>query len=207
MDAVRPLNYAPKPSIRQRFSRRVYRLILVAALATAAITWGPGIWRHSQLVYWEYQCLHFSQPPEHLVWEMNRGNVQHAEVCLPRIQFLGLGAVHATDGTIFLHEMRGPDGTQYLVSLIFSPLYQSESNQFRLQYLQWNVSPWPHLSIWNYINVKCAGSAQSHYKFFAGQPDPNNASHLTFDYEIDGQRHTCDGWLNNDGQLIVSQRP
>jgi hypothetical protein len=113
-----------------------------------------------------------------------------------------------SDGTIFLHEMRRPNGMRCLMSLTFSPMFPIGQIGFRIQYLEWNVSLRPQMSNWDYLTVATdRGSPLSHWKFFAGQADANNPSHLTFDYEMDGQRQTCDVWLDNDGKLIVSQRP
>ena len=42
MDAVNPLNYAPRPRVAQRFWRWVYRLIFVAAIVVAAVPMGSG---------------------------------------------------------------------------------------------------------------------------------------------------------------------
>jgi hypothetical protein len=210
MDAVNPLNYAPRPRAAQRFWRWVYRLVFVGAIGIAAIQWGSGLWQHVESLYWEQKCLHFLQPPSHIVFEMNRANVWHSEVCMPRNRFMGLGknAKMLSDGTIFLHEMRRPDGTRCLLSLTFSPMFLYEAGRFRLQFLEWRVALWPQMTNWNYLTVTTGtGIAVNHWKFYAGQPDANNPSHFTFDYDADGTRHTCDGWLNNEGNLIVSQRP
>jgi hypothetical protein len=121
---------------------------------------------------------------------------------------LGKNANMMSNGTIFLHEMRRPDGTRCLVLLTFPLNFLYEVGGFRIQYLEWNISPWPRMTNWNYLTVtRGSGSVVNHWKFFAGQPDANNPSHFTFDFELDGTRRTCDAWLNNDGQLIVSRRP
>jgi hypothetical protein len=207
MDAVKPLNYAPKPPAARRVWRRVYRLISALAIIVAAVAWGPGTWRHAESIYWEQKCLHFLQPPNHVVLEMNRGNVLHWEVCVPQSRFEGERRFPAL-GTIFLHEMRRPNSMRCLVSLSDSPIGPSGLGRFRLQCLQWDVSLRPQLLDWDQITIGLGhGSIFSHLKFFAGQPDANNPSHFTFDYELDGLRRTCDAWLDNDGKVIVSQRP
>jgi hypothetical protein len=210
MDAVKPLNYAPKPPAARRVWRRLYIAVFAMGIIIPAIWLWPGAWRRAELAYWEMKCLRFSQPPSHIVFEMNRGNILHCELCMPRIRFEGIDSsrIVPSIGTIFLHEMRRPNGMRCLLSLTVSPMFPIEQAGFRVQCLQWNISFWPHLSKWDYLTVAPgSGSSQSHWKFYAGQPDANNPSHFTFDFELDGQRHTCDGWLDNDGKLIVSQRP
>jgi hypothetical protein len=210
MDAVKPLNYAPKPPAARRVWRWVYILIFAAGALIAAVQWGSGLLRRAESIYWQQKCLRFLQPPSHLVFEMNRANVLHDEICVPRIHFEGIdnSRIIISDGTIFLHEMRRPNGTRCLMSLTFAPIFPIEQIGFRIQYLEWDLSLWPRLSKWDFLTVATdRGSPLAHWKFFAGQPDANNPSHFTFDYEVDGLRHTCDAWLDNDGKLIVSQRP
>jgi hypothetical protein len=208
MDAVNPLNYAPRPRAAQRFWRWAYRLIFVAAIVVAAIEWGPGLWRHAQSLYWEQKCLNFLQPPGHVVFGIGQSGLVHTELCVPRIRFEGINqrSTNVYDSTIYLHEMRRSDGTRCLISLTWSPSYPT--HKLQLQWLEWSVSLSPVLFRWNVVEVTTGpGILYAGWKIFAGQPDANNPSHFTFDYEAQGTRHTCDAWLNNDGQLLVSPRP
>jgi hypothetical protein len=43
-------------------------------------------------------------------------------------------------------------------------------------------------------------------RIFAGQPDPLDASHFTFDYEKQGRRYTMDGWLEADDTVTLQAR-
>ena len=36
-------------------------------------------------------------------------------------------------------------------------------------------------------------------RFYAGQPDPNDSSHFTIAYQLDGRAGTIDGWMRNEG--------
>lgn len=75
-----------------------------------------------------------------------------------------------------------------------------------MRYISWTVSPIATLAQQGDVNFPRITHAHN-WKFFAGQLDPMNPSHFTFDYEMNGQRHTCDAWLDNAGRLLVSQRP
>ena len=210
MDAVNPLNYAPRPRAAQRVWRWAYRLIFVAAIVIAAVQWSPAIWRRAQSIYWEQKCLSFVLPPEHVVFEIDGSTIIKSELTKPLNRFEGIHDHRylLSDGGIFLHEMRRPDGARCLVALTCWPIYPNGVTSFRLEVMQWTISLLPRLNSWNYVSFEAgAVTPRSHWKFFAGQPDSNNPSHFAFDYELDGTRHTCDGWLNNVGQLIVSQRP
>jgi hypothetical protein len=39
------------------------------------------------------------------------------------------------------------------------------------------------------------------FRFYAGQPDPSDASRFTIDYDVDGRRGTIRGQLRNDGRV------
>ena len=39
-------------------------------------------------------------------------------------------------------------------------------------------------------------------RFFAGQPDPNDASHFTIAYQADGRDGVIDGWLKDNGLVL-----
>ena len=43
-------------------------------------------------------------------------------------------------------------------------------------------------------------------RVFAGQADPNDESHFTIAYELDGVAGTIDGWLRADGSVILEPR-
>jgi hypothetical protein len=40
-------------------------------------------------------------------------------------------------------------------------------------------------------------------RVFAGQPDPNDASHFTIQFEADGKPGTIEGWLNDDDSVTL----
>ena len=44
------------------------------------------------------------------------------------------------------------------------------------------------------------------FRFFAGQPDPENASHFTIPFERDGRRAFIDGWLRDDESVKLELR-
>jgi hypothetical protein len=208
MEAAKPLNYAPKPSATRRTQRWALRVLAIFLVLAVATLWIRSGWSTLREIYWERACLRFLQPPGHIVFEINRGTVLHDEICVPESKFLS-ARVQMRTGSIFLHELRRPDGTRRLVLVNFEPWWPTDANGvFRVMYLSWEVSVVPKPSDWSYIVVPAGSGTQlTHWKFFAGQPDPADLSHFTFEYEVDGTRHTCDAWLKNDGKLVISQRP
>jgi hypothetical protein len=43
-------------------------------------------------------------------------------------------------------------------------------------------------------------------RIYAGQADPANSAHFTFDYEYAGRRGTIDGWLQADETVLLEYR-
>lgn len=43
-------------------------------------------------------------------------------------------------------------------------------------------------------------------RIYAGQPDPSDPSHFTFDYEYAGHRRRVDGWLQDGDKLRLQVR-
>jgi hypothetical protein len=43
-------------------------------------------------------------------------------------------------------------------------------------------------------------------RLFAGQPDANDASHFTIEYMLGDQRGVIDGWLKDDGSVLLEPR-
>jgi len=47
---------------------------------------------------------------------------------------------------------------------------------------------------------------QGGFKVYVGQPDSTDASHFTIDYDLNGQRHTLDGYINDQDVLTIEKR-
>jgi hypothetical protein len=203
MDAVHPLNYASAPSAAHRYLRQTYRFVLLAALFTAAILWAPGIWRWADYLHWQQRCLSYQRPASHVVYEWNAGTTTQYESAT-------FGPLGRFDTPIFLHHMRRPDGRDCMIYYGLQPDRSHPAFPFVFaftSYDQWGRGEYRASQELQYPAFPVALPEQSHWKFFAGQPDANDPSHFTFDFVLDGQRHTCDAWLNNSGNLIVSPRP
>src|SRR5271165_2118122 len=120
MDAVKPLDYAPRLPATRRVWRLAYRIAVAAAVIVAWIVWGPAFWRRVELAYWERRCLEFSVPANHPVMETQWFNVARIGVFSPQWQFDSAKESAPSKprfASLFLHEMRRPDGTQCLVEV------------------------------------------------------------------------------------------
>jgi len=196
MDAVKPLNYAPRPPKSHRRLRRFYQFIVICSLIAAAYFWGPGAWRWAKFIYWQYQASRYLEPPTHIAFEATNMGPLTADKPLGFLP-----------GTFFVHKLRRPDGTWRIVTMnaldvvgppdarlpgaayyLILPIGLRLNSKMELQF-----SSLPH--------------ASKDCKYFAGQPDPIDLSHFTFVYEADGKKYIVDCWLKNDDRLVVSPRP
>ncbi len=218
MDSVKHLNYAPKPPAAELHLRRAYRLVIVAGLAAAVFLWAPGIIRWATVLYWQHRCLTYDAPENHRIYDcdLTSGHEFYREVNPNQAAYEALFSPRAGIGwtmpAIFLHEMRQPDGQPRLVIIDVPRFARPKADHAEIYNLQAEtLVPTAFLS-----QPKSSGllvlpvdipADSRRVKFFEGHLDVHNPSHLTFDFEIDGVRHTCDCWLNNGGQLIVARRP
>src|ERR1700683_5574846 len=194
MDAVKPLNYARKPPASARIAGWLYRLTFAGAAVAMIIFWGPGLWRWTNFLYWQHRCLIFAEPPAHVVLETNNFNIVQSELCPPLNSMQRyLDDRSADDGTIFLHEMQTPAGDKRLVLLSISSFTQLayDANLLRFQYREWSTSLRPLLLKSDESTIEGLESpfvSFRHWKFFAGQFDPADPSHFSFEFELDGNR-------------------
>jgi hypothetical protein len=114
---------------------------------------------------------------------------------------------------ILFHELQRPDGTKRLVSLDYNELSAMSLSVLVLDFRfsseiwapTWSNTPKsiPNTNVSGITNIP----AITTLKIYAGQPDPKDLTHFTFDYDSDGNRHTIDGWLTNADQIVLRQRP
>jgi hypothetical protein len=99
---------------------------------------------------------------------------------------------------LFLHGRATPSGTRCLVVIEFA-LARSEhgphlcATLVEAGSLRRNARHHGPFAVFEDADV-CPSPRK---RFFAGQPDPDDESHFTIDYEIDGTRGTLDGWLSD----------
>jgi hypothetical protein len=216
MAEPKPLNYEPaEKSRRKRSYRRAPIIVVVTAIIVSAIVWGPPGWQWCQLIFWQWRCLAYSKPADHVVYEFTKSNGTTAfrredDVSAER-NFRNIGSrtqIYSVSYVpIFLHERQRPDGVKRLVSLDFSPWYGVMPQGLLLDMWEPTWSSTPKL-VRNTTIVATVGSRPfNNIKIYAGQPDPTDPTHFTFVYDMDGKRYTVDGWVNNSDQVVLSERP
>lgn len=217
MDVVNPLNYAPAAPLAHPWIRLAYRLVILAGAIAVLCLWGPPACRWAQFLYWQHRCMTYAPARDHPVFrcDLTTHQIFYSELNPLRGRFENFGDSPSrwTLPTIFLHEMKRPDGSPRLVSLSADRFCLSDITSgysLRLDAQQWIPAEFP-------ARPQPAGPQRQamldiprdakRLNLLAGRVDPVNPSHFTFDYELDNRRHTVDAWLNDADELLVCARP
>jgi hypothetical protein len=184
----------------------------------------PRTYRHIQLLKWQSRCLGYTAPASEVVYDNDPSETKRlltlpggylqdprdgAAYRLPIewIQFyLAAGFGPQSSGTVFLHERTSPNGERVLLALdlVFNPFSQDRVMSMGERVITPGTalrSPRQLPSALRGDGAQITIGVGKRLRVFAGQPDPNNASHFTIDYELDGARITLDGWLQ-DAQTV-----
>lgn len=215
------LDYAPA---RRRRRKLVWLAIVgfLGVLAAGAWRWGPAALHRAQVVYWQGKCLRYVAPSNQAIskWQ--------APACWTGLESLasstspGAWGPPAKAAVAFLHERRSPSGTSYLVCIRFDSssgngvfihgglklgvmeMYSNVAVPATLTNLPVPV-PQPQRN-----PDRMPGSNDHRVvptpQIFAGQPDPNDPSHFTIQYQMWGQSDTVDGYIDNNGIVTLTQR-
>lgn len=204
MSVLIDLDYAPQSSPRRRLYRRAFWFVAIGGVVCAAWLWGSGVWRWARFLYWQHECLVYSSPPNHLVFDDDATVHIEPAAALMRFEKLGGDTRYSQNATILLHEMRSPDGSTWLVSL--------SCIHFEDDFTVMQEARRPQ----SFVDPSCAQYvycdhhfevARSSLRVFAGQIDPENSAHATFMYEVGGEKRIMDAWLKDGGEMLIARRP
>lgn len=233
------LHYAPPPAghRRRRWGRRAALPVVVVTLALLGVRWGPAVSRQARLLYWQRQCLRYEARPRGRVVcaePLPYGGVTPPFTlaaadpdCLAGLRPFVAGdwpPPAAAGPVVFLHERRTPGGARRLVVLRRTPPGQRQSWDAPLSFTatvvvpaglrgdpvaQTMLLPDPLPSAFG--DGTPAGPS---VRLFAGRADPDDESHFTIDYDLDGRPGVIQGWLRDrpaaDGgspEVVVELKP
>lgn len=211
--ALPQLDYAnPVPLHRRRWVQRWLVRAAGLAVALSACRWGPSLWWSVRVHYWQHQCLTYTAAPNQVIYEdhmsspvvfwgdghtsnrptvHNHGSAVAARTvtCWDRLNLLTTGTTYATDGVVFLHSRQDGAGNERLVVVRFAMRAWNE------WYFIWTVGDSRSGRSGTIIVPLSVETQSKKLRLFAGQPDPVDPTHFSFDYEVGGRRGTIDGWL------------
>ena len=228
------INYAPSAARRRR--RTVIRAIVGISLLLAGVfaCWkcGPAARTRVALLYWQRQALDYRAPADQVVYDddpSSAAQLLHSPAYLnlstsgpPRAALLAdpWKRFYTTwsppgridQATLFLHERKNRRGETRLVAIETAPLTSDNLPFVRLNIIV--VQPGTSFSAPQDTSDTVQGldalqldSSATHLRWFAGQPDPEDASHFTIRYELDGRPGLVDGWLRDEGGVSLEHHP
>ena len=225
--AAQQLAYeAKRKSLRRR---RILVLVAVTILLCAVTPFAVRYanmaaerWRVNQLYR---ECAAYTAPAETPVWEEVAAQVKpprgyeivgshngNAAFFVPptwKQLNAAIGQQIQTWGTLFLHERTTPTSKRRLLVgvdiagwsrggpvVLFARVRTiSPAVPMRLPVQEKVDHPSVHLS-----------ATEAPLRLFAGQVDANDASHFTIDYVLGEQKGVIDGWLKEDGSVVLEKR-
>lgn len=226
------LQYAPvTPVTRAARARRWALPVALGLLIVGAVAIAPRLIRYTQALHFQRQCLTYAAPGTQVVLETNPAEAKKL-IADPRYAtdpsgavaylvpgewtsfYASLGSGFQTSGTVFLHERSLPNGTRLLVgvdvnlvSLLHTPRTAAAMSARILE--PGSAFRGPRMTM---TATRGDGSqiqfdpAADRLTIFAGQPDPSDASHFTIDYDLNGVRHTLDGWVVDANEIKIESR-
>ena len=221
------LEYAAKRKSlrRRRILVLVGVIILLCAVTPFAVRYGNMAmerWRVNRLYS---ACAAYTAPATKVVWEEDPQQVTqlhdyqsvgahngNAAFFVPdtwKQLNAAIGQQIQTWGTLFLHERTTPTSKRTLlvgvdiagwsrggpVVLFARCRTIAPAVPMRLPTEEKVDHPSVHLS-----------NTEGALRLFAGQPDANDASHFTIDYALGDQKGVIDGWLKDDGSVLLEKR-
>ena len=210
---------------RRRILTLVGVIILLCAITPVAIRYGRMGLERARVTRLYRECAAKTTPATTAVWEedpelvkqlrdyqlvgSHSGNAAYFVPDAWRQLNAAIGQQIQTWGTLFLHERTTPTSKRRLLVgvdiagwsrggpvVLFARVRTiAPAVPMRLPVQEKVDHPSVHLS-----------RTEGTLRLFAGQPDPNDASHFTIDYVLGDQKGVIDGWLKEDGSVLLEKR-
>ena len=120
-------------------------------------------------------------------------------------------SLEAVGALVFLHELTTPGGVRRIVAVHYLPYCLDGPDAAGAGLVARIFEPGGFISAPAYVGdaqarllvpANPAPAAPPAVRWFAGQPDAEDASHFTLDYELAGRHGTVDGYLTNAGRCV-----
>jgi hypothetical protein len=228
-----PLPYAqPLPWYRgPRARAMVVRMVIVGAIL-CGVLWAFRLAQQIDFLFVQRHLMRYTMPADRIVLAAGTPDAQQL-LGTPGYHRLA-GGILDTSGLlhvaahnppkdvplfwspnetyVFLHARRSPGRHERLLSVVvglqrpFEPglgydltaLAQAPGNLI----LGSRPTPCSQFGSSGGANIRFTNSL----RIFAGQPDPNDESHFTIRYELDGKSNVIDGWLMSDDSVKLQPR-
>jgi hypothetical protein len=208
-----PLDYSPVWPQPARSLKNAYRRLAAAAVAflllMASFVILPWFSRHNELMRLQANCMRHAAPSTRVVSKFNSSSINSSTTqpaaASPWTKFNGLlSGTYTAFPELYLHQRLTPAGERFLLCL---RVINTDEEGLLLEQNVARPGGWLrnpkmiHMSM-NHLSLPSASSRV----IYAGQSDPNNASHFTISYSADARPGLIDGWLENDGTIRLELR-
>ena len=227
------LDYAPYPTARRRWMRRLRRVWPVALLlivASLSIAYGPGVWRRWQVIKLQEACMTAELPTDRPMWEWEPVAAKALVAARPGeyelnsdgfavrtdsrwaalASVLGVRAwVDVPSGsarvTLFCHERHTPDGRRRLVTV------EGWRYCTVIDPVAWSGGDGPRV-VWQeklgYAPaitdaIDASGGLSGPSRFMAGVPDPVDPTRFSALFVTRGVPATFEYRLGNDDRVTM----
>lgn len=216
------LDYAPAPSARWKIIRRTLIAFCVLAISLAGWYWGPGAWRRTQILYWQWRCMNYVPATDEVAYD---GVIVARPECWERLSALtgitlpvGLRGWIPGPGSeplVFVGELEDRLGLRRLVvvqgnrTIVRFPSAQGVPN---FGFGAVAIGPGGLGS-----DPQRLGGIVSHglgtpirpgaFKIYMGQRDPEDPSHFTIRYTVDGTDYIADGRIGENQSVQLRFHP
>ena len=206
-----PLNYAPPPPLHRR--RAFHRWILIAFLlgiALVSLCWLISMRGRMQLLYWQYRCLIYTPAAGQIALVVDHAGV--IRQCVPQewVDFYSRLSPPGfySDGTVFLHELKKPNGQRRLVAVDVVILARQDEAvlPFARVIVPGDLQNWPKEKAISGAASQLTLAGPTPLTIFAGTVDPGDSSRFTFRAVVQGQEVNYDGWLRDDDVVVINPR-
>ena len=203
MSSPSPLNYAPGLPLHRRRVLLIWMASLVVlAAAVSARWWEPPAWRHFQILYWQHRCMVYNGPANQLIFNSARSiHIIPREWSNFYSAFSPPGFV--SQGTVFLHEMKKPNGQKRLVSVDCTLWQFGLIHGLSRVFVPGTAFRLPR-ELTTHDDFRFENTAD--LKVCAGIIDPADSSHFSFREQSGNCEIIYDGWLQNDETIVIGQR-
>ncbi len=211
------LEYAP--ASKWRYARRYLAVVGIAIACVIALLVAPAQW-WAMKARWNYaKCARFSLPPNTIVYDEDAADIgklkQNSQyvastiwsarphVLLP-IKELNTYAGATAAPPVFLHELTSPAGHRRVVAIQFTATANYPFDRIFFYAYEESRSQIPPGG--SRMGLEMFRAKDENVTLYAGQMDPNDASHFTIDYAMSNRRETIDGWLFDDDTVRLIPR-
>jgi hypothetical protein len=226
--AARQLEYQQKRASQRR--RRIAMLVAVTIMLCAVTPFAVRYtklaaerWRVNRLyrecaahvtpaattVVWEEDAEQVKRLRDYEIVGSHHGNAAYVVPAKWRELNAAIGQQIQTWGTLFLYERATPQSKRKLLVGVDVAGW-SRGGPVVLFARCRTIAPaapmrLPTQAKLDHPSVMLA-TTEAPLRLFAGQPDPNDASHFTIDYAVGDANGLIDGWVKEDGSVVLERR-